>query len=62
MRFLAGVVMALGAIRASIAFIATIMDIGTASERVDSNFDAIIIFVLGAILWQLTQLLNRGRD
>ena len=54
MRFLAGLIMATGVTRIIIITIATIMDVGTAAERLDSNFNSIVILVLGAILWQLT--------
>lgn len=63
MKFFAGVVMAIGIYRLGFVAIASFMNIGTAAERISERTDAIVITVLGAVLWQLTQLLNqRGQQ
>lgn len=59
MKFLAGTIMALGGCRLIIISVATFMNLGTASERINDRGDAIIILVLGSILWQITQLLRQ---
>ena len=58
MKIFAGLIMATGAFRIVITSIATFMNVGTVAERISDRFEAIVIFVLGAILWQITQLLN----
>ena len=58
MKFLAGMIIAVGASIATITTIATVLDIGTQIERVHSNFEGVVILVLGAILWQVTRLLR----
>ena len=62
MKLMAGFIIAIGVSRVIIVTLATIMDAGTAVERVNSLRDAVIIFALGAILWQVTSLLNQKRQ
>ena len=59
MKFLAGAIIVMGFIRLTIINIALFMDTGTAVERIDGRFDAMVLITLGAILWQITRLLNR---
>lgn len=59
MKLLAGFIIATGAYRILIVTIATFIDMGTVADRASDRFDAIVIFALGAILWQITQLLRR---
>jgi len=63
MKVLAGFLMGMGILHLSILTIAaTFMNLGTAAERISSRFDAMVILGLGAILWQLTQLLSRKKQ